>query len=105
MKQKITFSFGKNWYKYVKQEYNEARYKEAEKSIKQFFKTNNFKGKTFIDVGCGTGIFSLVAYRMGAKEIISFDIDPYSVKSTQYMKEKYGNNANNWKIEEFDLNG
>lgn len=98
MAQKTTFSFGKNWYKYVKENYNEQRYREAEKSLKNFFMAGSFEGKVFIDVGCGSGLFSLVAYRMGAKKIISFDIDQFSVKSTEFLRNKYAKDTKTWEI-------
>jgi hypothetical protein len=46
---KVTFSFGKNWYKYVKECYNEARYKEWEpflinKGIIAFHDTTQLPG-------------------------------------------------------------
>ncbi|MBI4689943.1 MAG: class I SAM-dependent methyltransferase, partial [Nitrospirae bacterium] len=55
------------------------------------------KGMTFLDIGCGSGLFSLAAYRMGAKRITSFDLDPFSVRCCEYLKEKEGN-PENWII-------
>ncbi|MBC7865771.1 MAG: methyltransferase [Bacteroidia bacterium] len=50
----------------------------------------NFKEKTFCEVGCGTGIISLLAFRNGAK-VISLDISKKAIDNT---KENYRNNFN-----------
>ncbi len=37
-----------------------------------------------LDCGCGTGILSLAASKMGAAEVVAFDIDPWSVENTRH---------------------
>lgn len=39
-------------------------------------------GKSFLDVGCGSGILSIAAAMMGAVEITAVDIDPEAVRVT-----------------------
>lgn len=36
-------------------------------------------GKTFIDIGCGSGILSIAAAKLGAKKVIGIDIDPLAL--------------------------
>lgn len=96
---KVTFSFGKNWRNFVHSCLNERRIQKAIESLSDFMGLQTFKGLTFLDIGCGSGLFSLAAYRMGASEIVSFDYDPFSVKCCEYLKEKEGNPAN-WIITE-----
>ena len=55
-------------------------------------------GKRFLDVGSGSGLFSLAAVRLGA-QVHSFDNDPQSVACTYYLKKLYTPNAD-WVIEE-----
>ena len=43
----------------------------------------NVKGKKILDMGCGTGILGILASKKGAAEIISIDIDEWSVQGTQ----------------------
>lgn len=97
MTEKITFSFGKNWQQYLKESFNKKNVQLAKKSIKNFLRVKNLKGKTFLDIGCGSGLFSLSAYELGAKNIISFDVDPYSVKCCTYLRSKRSN-PKNWQI-------
>jgi 2-polyprenyl-6-hydroxyphenyl methylase/3-demethylubiquinone-9 3-methyltransferase len=96
---KITFSFGKNWQEFVTIFLNEERISEAENSLKDFTGLETFDGFTFLDIGCGSGLFSLAAYRMGASGIVSFDYDPFSVKCCEYLKEKEGS-PENWSVSE-----
>lgn len=96
-KDKITFSFGKNWYDFVNLYLNKDRIKEAEKSLSDFLGFQKLDGLSFLDIGCGSGLFSLAAYRMGAREVISFDFDPFSFKCCEYLREKYGS-SKNWSV-------
>jgi ribosomal protein L11 methyltransferase len=40
-------------------------------------------GQTIFDIGCGSGILSIAALRLGAEHIIAVDIDAASVESTR----------------------
>lgn len=40
-------------------------------------------GLTVMDIGCGSGILSAAAVKLGARRVLAVDIDPASVKSTQ----------------------
>ena len=82
----MRFKFGKNWKKYSKLITNE-RIKDASNSLKEFFEVENFDNKSFIDVGCGSGIFSISACLLGAK-VKSFDFDTDSVECTQDLSKK-----------------
>jgi len=95
---KITFSFGKNWVNYVKNFVDWEKLKDAEKSLLKYLNEKDYKDKVFIDVGCGSGIFSLGAINLGTKKTISFDIDSFSIKATRLIKEKYLNKKADWEI-------
>ncbi|MEK6948743.1 MAG: class I SAM-dependent methyltransferase [Nanoarchaeota archaeon] len=97
MTKKITFSFGKNWQRYLKEAYNEKNVQLAKDSIKNFLGVENLNGKTFLDIGCGSGLFSLSAYQLGAKNVISFDVDKYSVECCEYLRDKVSK-PENWQV-------
>jgi len=90
---KITFSFGKNWQDFLKS-IDKKRIRSAELSLTEFLNLKNLKGKSFLDIGCGSGLFSYVAFRLGAKNIVSFDLDPFSVECCKYLHQKAGNPIN-----------
>jgi ribosomal protein L11 methyltransferase len=43
----------------------------------------NFAGKRVMDAGCGTAILSIMAMKLGAREVEAFDIDEWSVINGQ----------------------
>lgn len=94
-KNRKRFSFGKNWRQFLKV-LNDERIEEAKKSLLDFFGENKINGKSFVDVGSGSGLFSLCAAELGADKLTSIDIDDFSLECTNYLKEKY--KKQNWKI-------
>ena len=92
------FMFGENWSAYIKY-IDDDRIESARASLIARLGLESLKGMKFLDVGSGSGLFSLAAYSLGA-EVYSFDFDPLSVKCTQELKEKYFPEADNWTIEE-----
>ena len=44
----------------------------------------NLKDKRVIDCGCGTGILGIVAAKYGAKRVIGYDIDEWSVENSRH---------------------
>jgi len=42
------------------------------------------EGKRVLDCGCGTGILSIVSAKLGAKDVVAYDIDEWSVENTQH---------------------
>ena len=96
MTEKITFSFGRNWYDFLRS-LNKDRFEFAEKSLTDFLEVKDLKGKSFIDIGCGSGLFSYTAQKLGSESVISFDLDPFSIKCCKHMK-KLAENPKKWQI-------
>jgi 2-polyprenyl-3-methyl-5-hydroxy-6-metoxy-1,4-benzoquinol methylase len=92
------FEFGKNWQRFLSV-LNEERISEAEKSLKQMLEIDDLNGKSFLDIGSGSGLFSLAARRLGAK-VQSFDYDPTSVACTMELKRHYFPDGEDWAVEE-----
>jgi 2-polyprenyl-6-hydroxyphenyl methylase/3-demethylubiquinone-9 3-methyltransferase len=76
---------------------NDDRIAEAEKSLLGMLGTETLAGKTFLDAGSGSGLFSLAARRLEAK-VRSFDYDLQSVKCTEELKRRYFEDDPNWEI-------
>ena len=92
------FEFGKNW-KSFSNYIDDNVIQVAQSSLADLFNTNDLSGKTFLDVGCGSGLFSLAAFNMGAN-VFSFDFDLDSVECTKQIRNRYTQDHSNWKIEE-----
>lgn len=98
MKQEpVSFSFGENWLNYVKN-LDQKRYVEAKQSLRELLKRQSLEGKTFLDIGCGSGIFSLAAIELGAKKVVSIDVDSKSVNACKQMRKKC--EVEHWEITE-----
>jgi 2-polyprenyl-3-methyl-5-hydroxy-6-metoxy-1,4-benzoquinol methylase len=95
-KAKQRFEFGKNWTNYVK-DINEQKILEAENSLKDYLNIERLDGKKFLDIGSGSGVFSLAAVRLGAC-VVSFDYDNDSVEATKSLHNKYWKNDGSWRI-------
>jgi len=92
------FAFGKNWKKYVRL-VSDDRLHAATESLRTMLKVDSLEGKTFVDVGCGSGLFSLAAIKLGAKRVLSFDYDENSVYCARYLDGKHGPFPN-WRIDQ-----
>ena len=64
-----------------------------------FGRNRDLSGKSFLDIGCGSGIHSLAAFRAGASRIVSIDVDLFSVRATKWVRERAGSPAA-WKAHE-----
>ncbi|MGA2318547.1 MAG: class I SAM-dependent methyltransferase [Thermodesulfobacteriota bacterium] len=95
---KNRFDFGKNWTNFLSR-LDETRILEAERSLRQMLELKSLVGKTFLDIGSGSGLFSLGARRLGAK-VHSFDYDALSVACTKELKNRFFGNDLNWTIEQ-----
>ena len=92
------FAFGANWSRYL-EILNDIRIQNAEESLKQMLKIATLHDKTFLDIGSGSGLFSLAARRLGAR-VRSFDYDPKSVACAVELKARYFPDDANWTIEQ-----
>jgi 2-polyprenyl-6-hydroxyphenyl methylase/3-demethylubiquinone-9 3-methyltransferase len=90
------FAFGKNWQSFLST-LNDIRIEEAVKSLRDMLGVTSLEGKSFLDIGSGSGLFSLAARRLGA-EVCSFDFDPNSVACAQQLKARYFPNDSKWRI-------
>lgn len=96
MNKDVSFSFGKNWLTFLKG-FDEERVKKAEESLTEFLGVKTLSGKTFLDIGCGSGLFSYAAYNLDVSRLVGFDIDPFSVESSKYLRSRAGN-PDNWEV-------
>ncbi len=93
----VRFQFGKNWQRFLSSLDN-SRITESEQSLKRMLGTEDLGGKSFVDVGSGSGLSSLAARRLGAV-VYSFDHDPESVACTRYLKNQFFPGDPNWMAE------
>jgi 2-polyprenyl-6-hydroxyphenyl methylase/3-demethylubiquinone-9 3-methyltransferase len=91
------FEFGQNWSRFL-QTINDHRIEMAEQSLRDFLGVSRLEGKSFLDIGSGSGLSSLAARRLGAS-VRSFDFDPESVACTRELHRRFFREDRNWTIE------
>lgn len=90
------FAFGRNWAAFL-EGLNEARIEEAERSLQSMLGVKDLAGKRFLDIGSGSGLFSLAARRLGAR-VVSFDYDTDSVNCTCRLRDRFFPGDGAWEI-------
>lgn len=82
------FGFGRNWQQYVSRHLNPERQRIAEDSVRALLGVSRLDGRSFLDIGAGSGLFSLAAVRLGAAQIVSVDVDEDSAASCRLLRER-----------------
>ena len=90
------FAFGANWRRFV-ETVDEEKITAARESLERALAVADLTHRSFLDVGCGSGLFSLAANRMGA-EIRSFDFDLESVAATTELRQRFAPDSR-WRVE------
>src|ERR1700676_3699798 len=91
------FEFGENWSRFLAL-IDDDRILQAERSLSAML-GGPLAGKSFVDVGSGSGLFSLAARRLGAR-VHSFDYDAKSVACTQELRRRYCADDPLWTVEQ-----
>lgn len=52
--------------------------------------SSGVKGKSVLDCGCGTGILGIAAAKLGATNVVGYDIDEWSVRNTEHNAQLNG---------------
>lgn len=92
------FEFGKNWSRFLNL-VDEDRIGKAANSLRMWLEVEDLAGKSFLDIGSGSGLYSLAARRLGAR-VHSFDYDPQSVACTAELRRRYFSGDPGWNVEE-----
>lgn len=100
-KKETRFHFGENWRNYISK-VDTNKIESARSSLISMIGTSDLSEKKFIDIGSGSGIFSLSAKMMGAN-VVSFDYDENSVYCTNELKKIYFSNDSEWQIMRGDI--
>ena len=91
------YEFGENWRRFLKV-LNTDRIFAAERSLKRMLDVEDLTNLRFLDVGSGSGLFSLAARRLGAY-VHSFDYDQDSVACAAALKTRYFPGDSRWVVE------
>ena len=93
------FEFGANWLRFLDL-IDDERIATAEASLREMLQLEpgvSLNGKQFLDIGSGSGLFSLAARRLGAS-VCSFDYDPKSVACTRALRDRFCADDASWRV-------
>lgn len=82
------FDFGKNWQQFSEQRIDAARLGQACQSLRSLLQKDNLEGLTFLDVGCGSGLFSIAAYRLGAAKVVGLDVNAGCIEASNFNRDR-----------------
>ena len=91
------FEFGANWARFLRL-LDADRIEQAQQSLAGMLGVADLRGRRFLDIGSGSGLFSLAARRLGAS-VYSFDYDPRSVACTSELRRRYFPDDPDWHVE------
>ncbi len=88
------FEFGRNWRSYAAR-LTGPEIDDATEGLRRLLGIESLAGRRFLDIGCGSGIHTLAALRLGATNVVALDIDPDSVATTEQLLARHaaGNRA------------
>lgn len=92
------FQFGKNWSDFLKH-IDDRAIDRGKSSLLELVELKDLRGRSFLDVGSGSGLFSLAGRLLGAR-VHSFDVDPQAVRCTGQLKARYLPDDDGWTIEQ-----
>lgn len=94
--QEARFAFGRNWKSFLSV-LSDSRIEQAEASLLGMLEVDDLRGIRFLDIGCGSGLFSLAARNLGAN-VTSFDYDADAVSCTKHLRDRFYPERISWQI-------
>ena len=91
------FAFGENWASYAKL-IGESQIAAAEQGLVRLLGPEGVRGRSFIDVGCGSGLHALAALRLGARRVLAVDIDDDSTRTTASLLSAHAPDPAAWAV-------
>src|SRR5262249_22273174 len=81
------FAFGANWARFLSV-LTPERVDAARGALRARLEVDTLDGTSFLDIGSGSGLFSLAARSLGAR-VHSFDYDPACVACTSELRRRH----------------
>jgi 2-polyprenyl-3-methyl-5-hydroxy-6-metoxy-1,4-benzoquinol methylase len=78
----MAFTFGRNWLGFSAI-LDEARVGAAVESLRRLLGDDYVAGRSFVDIGAGSGLFSIAAARLGAQPVLAIDRDEQCLQASQ----------------------
>jgi 2-polyprenyl-6-hydroxyphenyl methylase/3-demethylubiquinone-9 3-methyltransferase len=89
----LAFDFGVNWQRFSQSSLDNFKFEEAYQSLDQLIGYKKIKGSSFLDIGCGSGIFAIAASLAGARKVIGIDVSKESIAASISNKKRFGSQS------------
>jgi len=83
-----TFDFGSNWQEFSRQRIDVDRTMIACESLRSLSGKKTLAGMSFLDVGCGSGLFSIAAHQLGATRVVGIDVNPRCIEISKENRDR-----------------
>jgi 2-polyprenyl-6-hydroxyphenyl methylase/3-demethylubiquinone-9 3-methyltransferase len=83
------FKFGQNWKDYALGALDEKKLQQAQRALADLLQTDDLRGQTFMDIGCGSGLHTVAAALLGADRVYSVDVDPDCIAVTKHTISRF----------------
>lgn len=83
------FAFGDNWSSFARL-VGEEQIESARQGLLKLLPEASFKGRSFLDIGCGSGLHALAAAKLGVRHVFAIDLDQKSVATTEALLARHG---------------
>jgi 2-polyprenyl-6-hydroxyphenyl methylase/3-demethylubiquinone-9 3-methyltransferase len=93
------YDFGRNW-SALAEGFEEDHVVRAGKDLQRL--VGDIAGRTFLDLGCGSGLHSVAALRLGASSVHAIDYDPRCVEVARATLRRFAPDGC-WRVEQADL--
>jgi len=85
----LAFNFGANWQRFSDSSLDNLKFEEALNSLDHLIGHEKIKGSSFLDIGCGSGIFAIAASLAGARKVVGIDISKESISASISNKKRF----------------
>lgn len=96
------FAFGENWASYA-EGIGAEQVAWSERCMQALAGPEGVRGGSVVDVGCGSGLHSLAALRLGAASVLALDRDPQSVATTRAVLARLAPQGARYDVREADI--
>lgn len=91
------FGFGRNWKNFVEKNLSDEHVQLSKDWLLEFLGLPDLRGRSMLDVGCGSGLHAYAAIKAGVERVVAFDYDPKSVEASR-LSHAHAGNPPNWEI-------
>jgi 2-polyprenyl-6-hydroxyphenyl methylase/3-demethylubiquinone-9 3-methyltransferase len=85
----LTFDFGSNWQAFSADRLDAERVRAAQQSIHALIGEAKLNDRSFLDVGCGSGLFTIAAASCGARPARGFDVNDTAVATSVHNAQRF----------------